>query len=313
MSFLTNSKLEEVHLPLLKTHGVRFSVKREDTLHTEISGNKWHKLKYNIDEMKRQGFDLAASFGGPFSNHLHALSFAGKELGFKTIGFVRGEVQQPLNPTLQDATNWGMQLIPVSREVYRQKNKLELIEKLIAPFSPCYVIPEGGANKLAVKGCSELAEIISQQALDIDVICAPCGTGATLAGLVSGASVKKILGFSALKNNHDLEGDINALLTECGTSEKQNWQLIHDYHFGGFAKITSELVVFMDEWLEQTGITLDPIYTAKMFYGICDMIKKGCFKKGEHIVALHTGGLQGLRGMQAKIERLRLTNGSQFV
>ncbi len=255
--------------------------------------------------MRSQGYNIGASFGGAFSNHLHALAFAGKTLGFRTVGFVRGEVTAPLNPTLQDASDWGMQLVPVSRADYRNKYNPEFIKQITAPFAPCYVIPEGGSNQLAVKGCSELGAEICESVKAIDFLCAACGTGTTLAGLICGSSNCKVLGFSALKNNQELDKNISAMLSEAGAVPGQPWRIIHDYHFGGFAKINPLLVSFMDQWMAQTGITLDPVYTAKMLYGIFDLIDKGYFKKGSHIVAVHTGGLQGLRGMQSKMERIR--------
>ena len=297
--------LIEISHPVLVKHAVYLSVWRDHCPFPQISGNKWRKLKFNIEALRNKGENCVASFGGPFSNHLHALAFAGKTFGFSTVGFIRGEIISPYNPTLKDATGWGMQLVPVSRTDYRKKNDNQFIKDLTAPFEPCFILPEGGANHLALKGCAELAVEICQNAKVIDYICAPCGTGATLAGLVAGSTGPQLLGFSALKNNTDLNGSIERLLVEYGASNRSQWDIIHDYHFGGFAKMTVPLVSFMDEWLARTGIELDPIYNAKMFFGIFELIKDGYFKPGSHIVAVHTGGLQGLRGMRSTIERLR--------
>ena len=297
--------LIEISHPVLARHGVNLSVWRDNGPFPQISGNKWRKLKYNIESLRNKGVSCVASFGGPFSNHLHALAFAGKTFGFRTVGFIRGEIITPYNPTLKDATAWGMQLVPVSRTDYRKKNDSDFIKGLAAPFEPCLILPEGGANQLSLKGCAELAVEICVKAKAIDCLCAPCGTGATLAGLVAGSTGPQVLGFSALKNNTDLKGNIESMLSEYGASACNQWDIIHDYHFGGFAKMTVPLVSFMDEWLARTGIELDPVYTAKMFFGIFEKIKDGYFKPGSHIVAVHTGGLQGLRGMQSKMERLR--------
>lgn len=308
MSF-DHDTLTEIKHPLLTKQGVFLSVWQDQGLEPEISGNKWRKLKYNIKKMQREGLNCAASFGGPYSNHLHALAFAGKTLGFNTVGFIRGEIHKPYNPTLQDAVSWGMRLVSVSRADYRNKNDPAFLKRISAPFAPCYLIPEGGANLLSIKGCTELGAEICKSTKTIDFLCAPCGTGTTLAGLIAGSSDCHVLGFNALKNNLDLDKNIAVMRKETGedsaAATKQQWRIVHDYHFGGFAKINSPLVLFMDEWLEHTGVALDPVYTAKMLYGIFDLIKKGFFKPGSHIVAVHTGGLQGLRGMQEKMDRIR--------
>lgn len=308
--------LQKIDHPLFNRHGVELFIKREDLVHPQISGNKWYKLKYNLLHAREQGFTRIVSFGGAFSNHLHALAFAGHQFGFQTIGFIRGEVTKPLNPTLADAADWGMELHFLSRSEYRRRHEPEFVTQLVEPHQPCFVIPEGGANEYALAGCAEIVETISQQLPDYDYVCVPCGTGATLAGIVAalnpsnskraGKSRAQVLGFKALKGHVSLADDISTMLAGETGVDAVPWQLIDEFHCGGFAKITPELVTFMQQWQQQTGIALEPLYTGKMLFGLCELVERGFFAAGTKIVAVHTGGMQGLRGMQARIERLAL-------
>ena len=278
-------------------------IKREDLRHPQISGNKFHKLKYNLIQAREQGCATVASFGGVWSNHLHALAYAGKKRGLKTIGFIRGPLPQPLNAMLQDASDWGMELRSLSYSDYRRRHDSEFCQQLMLSLDNAYLIPEGGANSLAIKGCAELAKEILQQQPDADYLCAACGTGATLAGLVSGAnSHVQVLGYSVVKGNHALETDIFNWLRG---STNVPWRIVHDYYCGGFGKLSRELVAFMDDWKRYSDIPLEPLYTGKMFYGLFAMICADAFPAGSTIVALHSGGLQGLRGMQEKMAQYR--------
>lgn len=298
--------LQPINSPLLTRKGVELWVQREDLVHPRISGNKWYKLKYNIEQAVAQGAGALLSFGGAYSNHLHALAYAGKVNGLKTVGVVRGELIQPLNPTLQDAVDWGMELLPVSRSDYQRRHNAEFQQQLAASFEPCVVIPEGGANALALKGCAEIAVSVRQQLPAFDYLCVACGTGATLAGLITGMQghAAKVLGFCTLKGLQDLEPQVTEWLTGSGVDDLPAWQIEHRFHCGGFAKINRELVLFMEHWKTFSDIPLEPLYTGKMFYGLFQMIEQGYFRAGDRIVAVHTGGLQGLRGMQAKMDKL---------
>jgi len=303
--------LQKVDHPLFIRHGVELYIKREDLLHPQISGNKWYKLKYNLLHAKEQGYTRLVSFGGAFSNHLHALAFAGHHYGFETIGFIRGEVIEPLNPTLADAVGWGMKLHSLSRSEYRRRHEPAFVRQLVEPFQRCFVIPEGGANQWAIAGCADIVEGISQQLPDYDYVCVPCGTGATLAGIVAALdstveNSAQALGFTALKGHASLASEVANMLSDFGCSDGLRWQLVDEFHCGGFAKITPELVLFMRQWQQQTGIALDPLYTGKMLLGLCELLKRGFFTAGSKVVAVHTGGMQGVRGMQAQIERLTL-------
>lgn len=280
--------------------GISLTVKREDQLHPEISGNKYRKLKYNILEAQKQQKKTLLTFGGAYSNHIAATAAAGKEYGFKTIGIIRGdELTNKIteNPTLTYAQSCGMIFKFISRSDYRKKEELTFIEALDKEYGDFYLIPEGGTNKLAVKGCEE---ILTKDDVDFDYICTCVGTGGTIAGIINSAKTRqKVLGFSALKGDF-LEEEIRKYTTLNG------WQLITDYHFGGYGKIKPELITFMNEFKEKTGISLDPIYTGKMVFGIIDMIKKNLIDKNSKILVIHTGGLQGIKGVNEKLRRQNL-------
>lgn len=297
--------LQEIHHPLLKKYHVELFIKREDLIHPLISGNKWHKLKYNLEVARAQGFSRVLSFGGAYSNHLHALGWAGQKFGFETIGVIRGELIEPLNPTLADVTGWGMKLHALTRSDYRRRHDAAFVAELSNRYQPCYVIPEGGANALALKGCGEIVADINRQLPAYDFLCVPCGTGATLAGLATTLQADvRLLGFSALKGYPQLSDDISRMLSDQGAATEANWQIIDGFHCGGFGKITAELVHFMSAWQRQTAIPLDPLYTGKMLLGLFELLEGGCFKAGSRIVAVHTGGLQGSRGLQTKMDQL---------
>lgn len=282
--------------------GVELFIKRDDLLHPLVSGNKWRKLKYNVQEMQRLQQDTMLTFGGAFSNHIYAVAAAGKLFDFKTIGLIRGEAHSPLNPTLAYAASCGMQLEYVDRNSYRAKDETEFLENLKSQYGNCYILPEGGSNQLALAGCRELVEEIN---INFDYICVACGTGATLSGIAQGLNAEQTaLGFAALKATNYFENQLNFFL---GNDIRQHHhvKIMEQYHFGGYARITKPLVTFID-WFEATfAIPLDPVYTAKMMYGIFDLLRQGYFPRGSRIVAVHTGGLQGLLGMGDKINTLR--------
>ena len=293
-----NTPLEEVNDPFLRERKISLWIKREDLNHPQISGNKWHKLKYNIHKAKEQGKDTLLTFGGAYSNHIYAVAAAGKIFNFNTIGIIRGEEHNPLNPTLSFAKENGMKLYYLDRGSYRKKNSTEIFDDLIKKFGDFYLLPEGGTNELAVKGCSE---IITKINIDYDYICCPCGTGGTLAGLITGLRGEKIaLGFAVLKGASFLKENVNSLLMSDNETPPENWDINLDYHFGGYAKFNKQLLEFMERFKAHTRIPIEPIYTGKMLFGIYDLIANGFFKQESRIVAIHTGGLQGLSGLQHK-------------
>lgn len=267
-------------------------IKRDDLLHPVISGNKWRKLKYIVDDALKQGADCITSMGGPYSNHLHALAYAGKALGLHTKAHVRGEAPAKFNPTLLDLQAWDMELDFVSRSDYRQLRQYKQPDSLPSLAAGEYWLPEGGATALALQG---VAETLTEITIDFDVLAVACGTGATLAGYISAAPASsRLLGVAALKNAGFLNDDVQQLLNSQSV-QRSNWNIALDYHFGGFAKTTPALQEFMRQFSARHSIALDNVYTGKLLYAIYDLIQKGYFKSGERIVVCHTGGLQGNR------------------
>ena len=280
-------------------------LKREDLLHPEVSGNKFRKLKYNVLEAKKLQKQRILTFGGAFSNHIAATAAAGKLYGIPTIGVIRGEelakdLQQTLksNPTLKFASENGMDFHFVSRENYRRKNDPKFIESLHAEFGDFYLVPEGGTNQLAIAGCEE---ILSEEDKEFDIICVSAGTGGTASGLINASGQNQsVLVFSALKGDF-LKDEISHF------SNKKNWILVSDEHFGGYAKINEELVSFINEFKTEFGIQLDPVYTGKMMFGVFEMIKKNQVPENSRILAVHTGGLQGIAGMNRRLEKKKMS------
>lgn len=296
--------LQEKTIPnqfLTEEKGVSVYLKREDLLHPEVSGNKFRKLKYNIKEAISQKQHTVLTFGGAYSNHIAATAATGKLYKLKTIGVIRGEelgkdIQKTLqeNPTLKFAASCGMEFEFISRSEYREKDSEEMLQKLQKKFSSFYLVPEGGTNALAIKGCEE---ILTKEDRAFDIICCPVGTGGTISGIINSSSVdQKILGFPALKGDF-LICEVKKL------TEKNNWELTIDYHFGGYAKVNSELINFINNFRLRYGIALDPVYTGKMMYGVFDLIDKGNFPENTRILAVHTGGLQGISGMNQILQK----------
>ena len=285
---------------ILPNNAVELYIKREDKIHPFVSGNKYRKLKYNLLEAKNNGFDTLLTFGGAFSNHIAAVASAGNAFGFKTIGIVRGEElgnKISENTTLSFAKENGMQFKFVSRELYRNKTSESFLNDLKEEFGDFYLIPEGGTNKLAVKGCEE---ILNTEDNTFDYICCAVGTGGTISGLINCSKPsQQVLGFPALKGDF-LKEDISKFATQT------NWKLITDYHFGGYAKINEELVTFINQFKIDNQVSLDPVYTGKILYGIMDLISKNYFPKGSKILVIHTGGLQGIEGMNAVLRKKNL-------
>ena len=301
----TVSKNQKVVLPLLEEHGICLYLKREDQIHPLISGNKFRKLKYNLLKAKEENHRKLLTFGGAYSNHISAVAYAGKKYGFQTIGLIRGdELKDKLseilktNPTLRLAAEHGMKFEFVSRSDYRLKDTPDFIEKLRSKYEDFYLIPEGGTNDLAIKGCEE---ILKPDDEFFDIVCVSVGTGGTISGIINSACKDQVvMGFPALKGDF-LEKEVKKLIRP-----NNNWSLIKEYHFGGYAKVNEELVNFINNFKFETSIALDPIYTGKMMFGILNLIKQGRFARGTKIMAIHTGGLQGIHGMNIKLKHKKL-------
>lgn len=276
-------------------------IKREDLLHPYISGNKFRKLKYNLVQAKTENKTTLLTFGGAFSNHILAVAAAGNEYGFKTIGVIRGEELRDKineNATLKKAQEFGMVFDFVTRESYRDKSSKTFLEELEIKFGDFYLLPEGGTNDLAVKGCEE---ILTTEDEGFDYVCCAVGTGGTISGIINcSKNGQQVLGFPALKGDF-LREDIRKF------AKNDNWDLITDYHFGGYGKVSEELIVFINEFYRKHKVLLDPIYTGKMVFGVMDLINKNYFPIGSKILMIHTGGLQGIAGMNDLLKKKNLT------
>ncbi|MCH8264627.1 MAG: pyridoxal-phosphate dependent enzyme [Proteobacteria bacterium] len=320
--------IEGVHCDFLTQHDVDVNVLRLDRIHPSVHGNKWFKLKGNIEQIRQLGSNRVVSFGGAYSNHIYALAALGKLLGFKTTGFIRGEIVRPLNPVLAFADNAGMQLIAISRGDYRRKHEPEFLRQLLADFGDCYLLPEGGSNLLAVKGCEEIVDFLRWPA-GVDVanagaeegkgdrgegrstagggrfLALSCGTGATIAGIISGlnrqgyGSRVSVIGVSVLKAEAYIAKQVQYWLAqldarqplENGQRSAVNWRVVEDYHCGGYGKSSPELTAFMAEFAGYCEIPIEPVYTGKLFLAIFDMIRRGVIAPGSEVLAIHTGGV----------------------
>ncbi|USE82588.1 1-aminocyclopropane-1-carboxylate deaminase/D-cysteine desulfhydrase [Acinetobacter tibetensis] len=271
----------------ITVEGFEISIKRLDLVHPHISGNKFFKLKYNLLAAQQQGYKKLLTFGGAYSNHIAATAYAAQLFGFESLGIIRGQelASKPLNPTLNTAQQFGMQLQFVTREAYRLKQSPAYLAQLQQDYPDYYVIPEGGTNPLAILGCTEIISDKDRQ--NFDLICCAVGTGGTIAGLIEAShSQQHVLGFSALK------GDF--LSTEVGQlTPKRNWQITDQYCCGGYAKTTPELLQFIQDFEQRYQIPLEQIYTGKMLLGLTDLIQQGSFPTGHRILVIHSGGLQG--------------------
>ena len=281
------SPLQHLADERLRVAGIDVWLKREDLIHPDVPGNKWRKLKYNLAEAAKRGDRTLLTFGGAYSNHIRAVAAAGRLCGFSTIGIIRGEQHLPLNPSLEYAVQQGMRLSYLNREAYRRKADTEVIEALRRTFGSFYLLPEGGSNELAVRGCAEIAAEIQ---VDFDVICCPCGTGGTLAGIAAGLRAgQRAVGFSVLKEGGFLENDVTGLQLRAFGGRRGDWRIEKRYHFGGYAKKNAELGAFIGDFHARHGLALDWVYVAKMMYGIYALAQAGAFESGNRVVAVITG------------------------
>jgi 1-aminocyclopropane-1-carboxylate deaminase len=265
-------------------------------MHPNIHGNKWFKLKHNIAYILQQGISRVLSFGGAYSNHIRALAALGEQLGIETIGVIRGERVEPLNPVLEFAERCGMGLTFVDRAAYRRKAELAMLDSLRQRFGEFYLLPEGGSNALGVQGCEELAQILAAPPLNPDFVMLPCGTGATIAGLIRGLTKLEnrqisVLGVSVLKAPGYLHGEVAGWLRGIGGTPQ--WQVLEDFHCGGFGRTNPELSSFLSAFETYADIPLEPVYSGKLFHALFQLVEAGRFPSGSEILALHTGGLPG--------------------
>lgn len=295
------SKVAPLQHPLFIHHNVQVYVKRDDDIHPIISGNKWRKLKYNLQHLQQTPtFTGALTFGGSYSNHIHAFAFACFQKSIPCIGVIRGEANYANNFTLKWARHWGMKLHFVDRKTYRRRHDTDYITELQVQFPNYYIIPEGGSNSLAVPGMAEVMKELKQQ-IEFDTLMTPVGSGGTLAGLICGdkenfPAEHKLLGVAVLKGAEYLIDEVKALLPST-MARHSSWQLLTNYHRGGYAKFSNGDAKRILEFNHITGVDFEPVYSGKMILALLDLLEQGYFNKGERIVLLHTGGMQGLGGL----------------
>jgi 1-aminocyclopropane-1-carboxylate deaminase len=281
------SPVERLDDDRLRSQGVELWLKRDDLIHPDVPGSKWRKLRYNLEAASEQGQQTLLTFGGAYSSHLRATAAAGRHCGFATVGIVRGEQHLPLNPSLACAERDGMRLRYLDRQAYRRKREPDAIAALRREYGPFYLLPEGGSNELAARGCAELAAEIEP---DFDVICCPCGTGATLAGIAAGLRPgQQAIGFPVLKGGEFLAAQVADLQDSAFGARSGNWRLECRFHFGGYARRNAVLDNFMAGFLARHGVALDWVYVAKMMYGIWALADEGAFRPGTRVVAVVTG------------------------
>lgn len=291
---VTPSPVQLLLEPLFNEKGVQVLLKRDDLIHPHIQGNKWRKLKYNLLEARLAQQNTLLTFGGPYSNHIYATAAAARMFHFRSIGIIRGEEPEFKSPTLQFAAEQGMELYYMDRESYSQKDDPDNIESLKVQIGDFYHVPEGGTNLLALEGAGEIVEEID---FAFDYITTAVGTGGTMAGMVAHLKgEKEVIGFSSLKGADTLTDRVMELVASYSVIPYGNFTLNFDYHFGGYARVTPDLIEFIKQFRAKHDIKLEPVYTGKMMYGLYDLIRKDYFPRGTTIVALHTGGLQGLCG-----------------
>ncbi|TXB62547.1 1-aminocyclopropane-1-carboxylate deaminase/D-cysteine desulfhydrase [Phaeodactylibacter luteus] len=301
------SPVERIQASWADQAGIQLLVKRDDLLQAgpgnALCGNKWRKLKYNLRAARQGGHHQLLTYGGAYSNHIAAVAAAGQAFRFATIGVIRGEAPPRMGATLRFAAACGMQLHFISRSAFRQKDSPALRSELKDNYGAYFELPEGGTNDLALKGCAEIIpETTAQLGTAPDYWLCSAGTGGTLAGLVLGIEGQqgKAIGFSALKGSF-LAEDVRQLLKAKGEALDGRWAMENSFHFGGYAKCPPSLVHYINTFYDQYGIPLDPVYTGKLFYGIEQLARTGYFPRGSTLLALHSGGLQGLQGFQERL------------
>ncbi|MGJ6960474.1 1-aminocyclopropane-1-carboxylate deaminase/D-cysteine desulfhydrase [Streptosporangium sp. G11] len=285
-----SSPLVELDDLRLARAGVRVILKRDDLVHPLLPGNKWRKLKYNLARAAELGHETLLTFGGAYSNHVRAVAAAGARFGFRSVGVIRGEEHLPLNDVLAFAADSGMRLVYMDRTTYRAKDTAPVVEALRREFGRFYLLPEGGSNEEAVRGCAELPGEID---VPFDVVCCPVGTGGTLAGIAAGlAPGRRALGFSVLRGGRFLASDVARLQTAAYGEVSGNWAIDCDFHAGGYARRAPELDAFADDFARRHGMSLDRIYVAKMMWGIFTLAERGAFPGNTTVVAVVTGSMR---------------------
>ncbi len=274
-------------MPFLEQHSVELEVKRDDLIHPIVSGNKWRKLKYLLIDAQAKGSKTLVSMGGNWSNHLHALAYAGKELGFKTAAFVRAHEGQRLTPTLEDCRRWGMELIFTSRVDYAQLRHSFQWNHFSEQFPSSYWISEGGFSELAIKGVEEIGQELE---CEYQHIFMGTGSGATLVGVTKACPESQVVGVAAFSGADYLYSQLEPCL-----KPQTNWRIDTEHHCGGFAKSNSQLESLIDEFHRYNDVQLDTVYNGKCLLAVKDAVEVGRINEGDKVLMIHTGGLQGMR------------------
>lgn len=290
------SPLQKLNDKIFDEKSIKVFVKRDDLIHPEISGNKWRKLKYNLLNAKSLGYESILTFGGAYSNHIYATAAAGKYFNFETIGIIRGdELNENSSQTLKFAAECGMKLHFVTRNDYRAMRENPQNHPLIQSFIRSRIVPEGGTNEFALGGVGEMVDEISEQlGYAPDYIICPVGTGGTISGIIAKSAITtQVVGICALKNGFYLEEEINRLVENNVGYQKHNFEILWDYHHGGYAKKTPQLMNFIEAFHENYSFPIEYIYSGKMFFAFDELIKS-YIKPNSTVVLIHTGGIQGL-------------------
>ncbi|WP_421352730.1 1-aminocyclopropane-1-carboxylate deaminase/D-cysteine desulfhydrase [Aeromonas sp. 604443] len=286
------SPLHPLHHPLLTRYGVELWCKRDDLIHPTISGNKWRKLKYHLLHAREHGKRHLLSFGGAYSNHIHALAAAGCQSGLRTTGIIRGESDAVSNTTLRDARRWGMDLVFVDRQSYRRRQDPDWLAQFDAPDT--LIVPEGGSSPLAIPG---VAELVGEVPFSPDLWVLPCASGGTLAGLIAGKQDREqILAIAVLKGGGFIADEVCRL--HPAAASIPSWRVALDHHDGGYAKFSPALWQWVQDFSAETGLPLEPIYSGKAMWGLFRELAAGRIAPGSKIVFIHTGGMQGLAGLR---------------
>jgi 1-aminocyclopropane-1-carboxylate deaminase len=287
---INEATVDSLLLKELSEKNIKADVLRLDKIHHIISGNKWFKLKYYLEDAVENNFKTILTFGGAYSNHIIATAYAAKMFGLKSIGIIRGEAPHEPSHTLLDAKKYGMQLEFISRDDYKRKKENKFSEELKINFPGCFVIPEGGAGIPGVQGSAEILSSIRHHHYS-HILCA-IGTGTMFAGILNAASpLQKIIGVPVLKGMNIMPDEMNNLTHH--SKKRAHFEIIYDYHFGGYGKKNAVLISFMNSFYEQSGIPTDFVYTGKLFYAAIDLVKKDFFPPGSSLIIIHSGGLQG--------------------
>lgn len=284
--------IQPIRLHVLTDFDISLHVKRDDLIHDAVSGNKLFKLHYYLQRLQQEKKQTLITFGGAFSNHLHATAYIGKHLAINTVGIVRAEPHEltHLTPTLQDCRDWGMRLEPVSRSEYKLKQQSACVCDIAQKYPDPLWVPEGGSGVLGVRGAQLILKDVDQSQYDVIVLA--CGTGTTLAGVINASEPHiHVVGIPVLKGARWMQAEVEQYLNP----GRDNWQLALDYHFSGYAKWNEELLGFIKHVKHEANLPLDQVYTAKALYGLVDMVKRSVIKKGSRVLFIHTGGLQGAR------------------